>query len=102
MMEFDRPEPSKLERTAEQGSSSQQMAAWIAAAQRPLCAYIRALVGGREDVDDILQEVNLVLWRKANEYDGRGQFLTWACKVAYMQVLATMKQRRRDRHIYCR
>jgi RNA polymerase sigma-70 factor, ECF subfamily len=70
----------------------------ITAAQRPLYAYIRSLVLAPEDVEDILQEVNLVLWRKIGEFDGRGPFLTWACQVAYLQVLAYCKRQRRDRH----
>jgi RNA polymerase sigma-70 factor, ECF subfamily len=79
---------------------SEQFVAWIAGSQRPLYAYIRALVGPCTDVEDILQSVNLVLWRKASEFDGRGRFLTWACRVAYLQVLAHLKQRQRDRHSY--
>jgi RNA polymerase sigma-70 factor (ECF subfamily) len=69
----------------------------VAGAQRPLYAYIRSLVGPWADPDDILQEVNLVLCRKADEYDGQGRFLTWACRVAYFQVLARMKQRQREK-----
>lgn len=71
----------------------------ITAVQRPLYAYIRSLVIARDDVEDILQEVNLVLWRKIGEFDGRGPFLTWACHIAYLQVLAYCKRRRRDRRV---
>ena len=70
------------------------------AGQRPLFAYIRSLVGPWADPEDILQEVNLVLCRKAHEFDGRGRFLTWACRVAYLQVLAHLKRHRRERHRY--
>src|SRR5947209_10409284 len=78
----------------------EQVVAWISGVQRPLYAYIRTLVGPGAEVEDILQAVNLVLCRKAAEFDGRGQFLTWACRVAYFQVLAFLKERRRDRHAY--
>jgi RNA polymerase sigma-70 factor (ECF subfamily) len=79
---------------------SEQLVTWIAGAQRPLYAYIRSLAGPWADAEDILQEVNVVLCHKAAEYDGRGQFLTWACRVAYFQVLHHLKQRRRDRNVY--
>jgi RNA polymerase sigma-70 factor (ECF subfamily) len=79
---------------------SDQFVMWITSAQRPLYAYIRTLLGPCPDVEDVLQEVNLVLWRKAQEYDGPGQFLTWACHVAYLQVLAHLKRCRRDKHVY--
>jgi RNA polymerase sigma-70 factor (ECF subfamily) len=65
-----------------------------------LYAYIRTLVGQAADVDDVLQEVNLVLCRKAGEYDGQGRFLTWACRIAYFQVLAHLKHRQRERCFY--
>src|SRR5262249_34593919 len=65
------------------GSLSEAFVTRVAGAQRPLYAYIRSLLGPWGDAEDILQEVNVVLCRKAHEYDGRGQFLTWACRVAY-------------------
>lgn len=76
---------------------SEEFVTWVAAAQRPLFAYIRSLVGPWADPEDILQEVNLVLCRKAGDYD-HGPFLTWACRVAYLQVLAHLKRHRRERH----
>jgi RNA polymerase sigma-70 factor (ECF subfamily) len=79
---------------------SEEFVAQVAGAQRPLYAYIRSLTGPWADPDDVLQEVNLVLCRKAHEYDGRGRFLTWACRVAYFQVLAYLKRRQRDKHLY--
>jgi RNA polymerase sigma-70 factor (ECF subfamily) len=79
---------------------SDQFMMWITGAQRPLYAYVRTLLGPWAEVEDVLQEVNLVLWRKAREYDGRGHFLTWACHIAYLQVLAHLKRCRRDKHVY--
>jgi RNA polymerase sigma-70 factor (ECF subfamily) len=82
------------------GNLSQEFVTAIAGSQRPLYAYIRSLVGPWAEAEDILQEVNVVLCRKAAEFDGRGRFLTWACSVAYHQVLAYLKKRQRDRHTY--
>jgi RNA polymerase sigma-70 factor (ECF subfamily) len=82
-------------------SSSEELVTRIAAAQRPLFAYIRTLVGPKEDVADILQEVNLVIWRRGHEFeDGQGQFLAWACHIAYLQVLAHCQKRRREKHVF--
>ena len=72
----------------------------IVSSQKPLYAYIRTLAGPASDVDDILQEVNLVLWRKGHEFEGRGQFLSWACHIAYIQVLAYCQKRRREKQVY--
>lgn len=81
-------------------SLSEEFVTGVAEVQRPLYAYIRSLVGPWADPGDILQEVNLVLCRKAGEYDGRSKFLTWACGVAYLQVLAHMKRRRREKCVF--
>lgn len=76
---------------------AERMVALISAAQRPLSAYVRSLVAPWGSPEDVLQEVNLVLWRKADEYDGRGEFLSWACRIAFLQVLAHRKKLRADR-----
>ena len=78
---------------------AEEMVARIAAAQRPLFSYIRTLVAPWGSPEDVLQEVNLVLWRKASEFDGRGEFLTWACRIAYLQVLAHRKVVNRTRFV---
>ncbi len=79
---------------------SEELVTRIAASQKPLFAYIRTLLGPTSEVDDVVQEVNLVLWRRGHEFDGRGHFLTWACHIAYLQVLAHWKRRQRERHVY--
>jgi len=67
--------------------------------QRALYGYIMSLVGRPNDADDVLQEVNVVLWRKSGEFDHERPFLPWACSVAYYEVLADRKRRQRDRHV---
>ena len=94
-------EPSPIDRPAEAGASlSEEFVTQVAGVQRSLYAYVRSLVGPWAEPEDILQEVNLVLCRKAKEFDGRSRFLTWACGVAYFQVLAHLKQRRRQKCVY--
>jgi RNA polymerase sigma-70 factor (ECF subfamily) len=93
----NRPEPNTA---GGPGSLSAEFVANVAQAQRPLYAYVRSLVGPWAEPDDILQEVNLVLCRKAGEFDGTGRFLTWACRIAYLQVLAHLKRHRREKCQY--
>ncbi len=78
----------------------EELVGLITSSQRMLFSYIRTLVGPGGDVDDILQEVSLILWRRRDEYRGEGRFLSWACHVAYLQVLFHAKKKRRDRHVY--
>ena len=62
--------------------------------QSRLYAYICSLIGGAAGARDVLQETNLVLWDKAQEYDPARPFLPWAYRIAYLQVLAYRKQPR--------
>jgi RNA polymerase sigma-70 factor (ECF subfamily) len=54
--------------------------------QRALRAYIVGLCPPRADADDILQEVNLALWRKHHLYNPAEEFLRWAFGFALIEV----------------
>ena len=64
--------------------------------QRRLYAFILTLIPNRAEAEDILQETNLVLCRKAGEYDPDKHFLAWAFKIARYQTLAHFKARSRS------
>lgn len=66
-------------------------------AQQPLKRYIRILVLHRADADDVLQQVNLLLWQRFEEYQPNTDFTAWACRIAYYQVLTLRKQKARSR-----
>jgi RNA polymerase sigma-70 factor (ECF subfamily) len=58
------------------------------------------LVGGSAGARDVLQETNLVLWDKSQEYDPARPFLPWAYRIAYMQTLAYRKRCARNRLVF--
>ena len=68
--------------------------------QSNLYAFICSLLGGSKDARDVLQETNLVLWRKAEDYDLSGEFKPWAFKIAYIQVLAYRRRQQRERVVF--
>jgi RNA polymerase sigma-70 factor (ECF subfamily) len=68
--------------------------------QSRLYAYICSLLGGSAGASDVLQETNLTLWDKAQEYDPARPFLPWAYRVAYLQVLAYRKRCARSRLVF--
>jgi RNA polymerase sigma-70 factor, ECF subfamily len=72
----------------------------IAAEQFRLIHYISILLGDPQASRDVLQETNLVLWRKAAEYDFGRSFSAWARRIAYWQVKAHVRDRSRDRHTF--
>ncbi len=68
--------------------------------QGALRAYIYSLLPDPALVDDILQETNLVLWRKADEFDPARPFMPWACRIGLFQVKAARRDAARDRHVF--
>ncbi len=80
-------------------AAQEGFAAAMTDAQHPLHVYICSLLGGATEADDVLQEVNLVLWRKMPQYHA-GSFLAWAYRIAHFQVMAHLKKRARDRLVF--
>lgn len=65
--------------------------------QPRLYAYIVKLVVNADDAQDVLQETNLVLIRRQDEFLKIGNFAGWAAQIAYNQVLAHWTRKRRNR-----
>jgi RNA polymerase sigma-70 factor (ECF subfamily) len=63
-------------------------------------AYLRQVLPGWEDVDEVLQETCLVLWKKFEQFDPDTNFTAWACVVAKFQVLKYKRKKARDRHVF--
>lgn len=82
--------PEKLERYVQQLTDCQDR----------LYAYILMLLPNHNSASDVLQETNLVLWRKAGEFVDGTEFGAWACRIAYFQVLARLRDAKRDRLIF--
>lgn len=92
MTQQDKPDDESV-------ATSARLVAQLTAAQGALYAYVCALLGGSRDAADVLQETNLVLWKKADEFDPGRSFIAWACKIAFFQVLAYRQRRASDRHL---
>lgn len=68
--------------------------------ERALYRYIYSLLPSATDVDDVMQETALVLWKKFEEYDQTRDFEPWAIRVAYFQVLSWRKKVQRSRLVF--
>jgi RNA polymerase sigma-70 factor (ECF subfamily) len=86
--------------SAEPHNPEERIVGLIARHQAELHRYILSLLPDRMRADDVLQETNLVLWRKAAEYDPAEPFLPWALTVAWYQVKAARRDAGRDRHVF--
>ncbi|WP_145374944.1 sigma-70 family RNA polymerase sigma factor [Symmachiella dynata] len=67
---------------------------------RALFRYIMTFVARHDDAEEILQRVAIVLWRKFSEYDPTRDFLPWAYRVAYFEILKFRTEAGRSRLIF--
>ena len=72
----------------------------LIAEQTGLFAYIVTLLGNLNDASNVLQQTNLVLWRKAEQFTPGTSFHSWSKKTAYYQTLAFLRDKKRDKHIF--
>lgn len=65
--------------------------------QRRLYLYILAQTGRPTDAEEILQETNLVVWRKSSQFEPGTSFFAWSSRVAMFEVLKHRERRARDK-----
>jgi RNA polymerase sigma-70 factor (ECF subfamily) len=76
---------------------TEQFVQQLTESQNRLYGYVYSLLGSHSRAADVVQETNLVLWRKIDEFDSSQPFLPWAFGIARFQVLANLRDRKRDR-----
>jgi RNA polymerase sigma-70 factor (ECF subfamily) len=71
----------------------------LTSAQPRLFSYLAMVLGDVHDANNVLQEANVTLWTKADEFTPGTNFLAWAREVAYFKALAFVRDRKRDKLI---
>ncbi len=79
---------------------TEQYVGLILQVQPRIYAYILSLIADPVAAQDILQETNLVIWRKAEEFEPGTNFNAWAYRIALFQVKAARKRMMRDRLVF--
>ena len=69
-------------------------------AQRGLFGYILRLLPNATDANDVLQETNVVILRKQQEFCVGADFNAWAAGIARHQVLAHRRDASRNRLVF--
>jgi len=72
----------------------------LTGAQTALFGYIMSLCHDYARAQDILQETNLTLWRKAGDFEPGTNFTAWACRVAYFHVLNQRRKLSREQLVF--
>ncbi len=68
--------------------------------QRQIFSYIYALVPDRHDAQDLLQETNLVIVEKFDEFQPGTDFAAWACQIAWWRVRAARQKFARSKVVF--
>src|SRR5262249_2462889 len=69
----------------------------LTTAQPWLFSYLVMLLGDVHDANNVLQETNMKLWTKAEDYRPGSNFRAWAREIAYYCALSFSRDRRRER-----
>lgn len=69
----------------------EEFVALFAANQRKLHAYILAMVIDANAAADILQETNIVLWQKFDQFEPGTNFFAWGREIARLAILKYRK-----------
>jgi RNA polymerase sigma-70 factor (ECF subfamily) len=65
--------------------------------QRRLYLFILGQCPSPADAEEILQETNIVIWKKFHQFEPGTNFTAWACRIARFEVLKFRERHRRDR-----
>lgn len=66
-------------------------------AQRQLYLFILSQVGRVQAAEEILQETNLIIWSKSEQFQPGTNFLAWARQIAVYEVLKWRQRKSRDK-----
>ncbi|MGF1582041.1 MAG: sigma-70 family RNA polymerase sigma factor [Gemmataceae bacterium] len=72
----------------------------IARHQTRLRALVRCLLVRASDVDDLVQEINVVLRNKADDFEPGTDFWAWASQIARFQALNQIRKYERERLVF--
>jgi RNA polymerase sigma-70 factor (ECF subfamily) len=64
---------------------------------RVIRAFLRSMLPSGLDVDEVMQEVSVVAWRKFDQLDSPENFRRWVCVIARYEVLMYRRKKARDR-----
>ncbi len=81
-------------------ASSDEFVSLLTRSQPAIYSCILALLPDRVAAQDILQETNLTLWHKREEFEPGTSFVAWAARIAKYHILNYRRRLSRDRLIF--
>jgi len=84
----------------ENESLTDEFVALLTQNQDVLLSFIRSSVGDLATAKDILQEVNIILWKKSSTFEIDSNFKAWALKIAQFQILGNFRDKQRCKLVF--
>ena len=85
---------------AEPENAEEKFVQMFAGHERELRGFVRSMGLDWNAVDDVMQMVSLVMWRKWHEFDVGSDFMKWARVITRFEVLKFRRKMARDRHVF--
>ncbi len=79
---------------------SEEFLQLLTVSQSRIYAYILSLVFDPNQADDILQQTNAVMWKQESDFQLGTNFIAWAFRIAYFQVLDHRRKQQRERLMF--
>jgi len=84
----------------ESDARTERFVALLSQHQTRLSHFLETLVPGFQAAQDLLQDTNLVLWRKRLEFEEGSNFWAWACSIAHYEVLHYRRSQQRSKLVF--
>ncbi|MCR4411952.1 MAG: sigma-70 family RNA polymerase sigma factor [Thermoguttaceae bacterium] len=78
----------------------ERFAKLLATCQRRVFLYVLGLLHNATDAEEVLQETNLVLWRKFDQYQPGTSFDRWACRIAQYEAFKFRQKKARGERLF--
>lgn len=75
---------------------TEQFLELLTASDRALSLYVHGLVPRDSEAEDILQQTKLLLWKHFEDFTPGTNFIAWARKTAFHQILGHRRQKKKE------
>jgi RNA polymerase sigma-70 factor, ECF subfamily len=65
--------------------------------QRRIYLFILSQVGNTNDAEEILQDANVIVWSKYQQFQAGTNFVAWACQIAMFEIMKFRTRRKREK-----
>jgi RNA polymerase sigma-70 factor (ECF subfamily) len=63
---------------------------------RRIYEFVLTILPNHADAEEVFQNACVILWRKFDSYDPNGSFVSWACRIAYLEMLELHRIKKRS------